>query len=455
MNASRYAAFCKSRLLLLLLALATLLPAVVSAKLPSHSLNEFEGSAVRPRENAGNPAGRGVLLGQIIQGDRTSVDLLRPRDVPRVNRPRTNALARAPILPGAPPVVPQLSFRALWIMPRVDYVGDFGVRRFQRVVDLADFKIEGPLGASATAMPDDLVDLAIDPRGPTYYAALLQNIVAIDPATGKQEVIGLPPGEEKGPRSVAFDTKRQRLLVSSYSMSQLFAYTPSTKKWDELNQFGALAMAYDEQQDALYMFGRFSPMDGGRRTIERCTPKGNFVAQITLAETPHGRREEDFQLKLVGNHFVILAMVDEANVGGETPHIFVYDRKSGDLVYEGDLEIQSEKAEITDEELRKLYGQLALPNGRESSVAVWKILGGGNSVLERLEQLTEKAQPIQEYRTTLILERIGTPEAKALLDKWAADKSRPDRGESASAALERINYRHGTPPALIQRLRSN
>lgn len=358
-------------------------------------------------------------------------------------------LMSAPALPVVKPKPPQLAafeFQALFFTPKVVDNAPFpGARTSTYDVDLAHFTIEGPLGSSFTPMPPGICCLTVDPRGPTYYGATSEDIVSIDPVTLATKSIGLPPDHHWGVQSIAFDTKRQRLLVSYWNAGHLAAYAPAEAKWTELKASGALAMTYDEKEDALYMFGR-DPIGGGGGGFVRCTPEGISVSQITLSGNPRSAgmvpgpfARPGLQLKLFDRHFVLVAFEPSrrANIDG-APYIYVYGRESGELEYEGELAVHAGQAALGVHEIRKLFLELAHADKRAANVVMWRIADGGNAVIDPLERLTADAQSLQQRRATQILERIGTPESKARLDKWATDQAKPLRAGAASAALERM-----------------
>lgn len=184
-----------------------------------------------------------------------------------------------------------------------------------------DFTQDGPAKDTLKPLPDKVVRLVHDPKGKKNYGLTMHEVCEVD--LEKKKTVNLDPGvgleRISWPRAVAFDTKRNRLLVMSSKL--IYEYAPATGKWRvvaELPRGIELAgLTYHAKDDTLYAVGQGFGEDA-RPTLYQMNAQGAVLrsAALTAPVFPGllGRMDPDRGIQLVstGTH---LALV----IGGPGP----------------------------------------------------------------------------------------------------------------------------------------
>jgi hypothetical protein len=143
--------------------------------------------------------------------------------------------------------LPKLKFRAL------NYT--VGERRFEVFASAGDFTLAGPDEASLHGLPGKVMRLTADPKGKKHYGISSHDIVEVD--FDKHTTTKIAPGPDgpkiSWPSDVAFDTKRNRLLLTTSTGGYLIAHDPAAGTWETLvENFPIAALAYHPKNDMLY-----------------------------------------------------------------------------------------------------------------------------------------------------------------------------------------------------------
>ena len=155
--------------------------------------------------------------------------------------------------------LPKLEFSALHLTM---------VRRLDVAAAFGDFTLAGPKVDSLKPLPKGVTRLAVDPAGKKYYGLTGHAVVEVDleKQTATKLDLGLDVPELSWPCGIAFDTKRQRLIVVSLGgVGYMYAYSPKTGKWSviaDMNNLDLAALAYDPEEDALYGLEQTRGEDG-------------------------------------------------------------------------------------------------------------------------------------------------------------------------------------------------
>jgi hypothetical protein len=162
------------------------------------------------------------------------------------------------------------------------------------------FSVLGPISSTLRPVNGQVHQLAVDPRGPTYYGKGGHEVLLVD--LDGQSIEELHTGDSI-PRfswlsAIAFDSKRQRLLATTFGGGgYLYAYSPANRAWSVLAEPGlaSSALTYVAAEDALY--GLDNAMGPGAliREVYRFSPVGARLQTIRLSE-PISRDDSTPQL---------------------------------------------------------------------------------------------------------------------------------------------------------------
>lgn len=207
-------------------------------------------------------------------------------------------------------------------------------------MSIAEFTGRGPRAQSAwpVTLPDlyPLTHIAVDPAGPAHYGITTHAVGRIVPGTG--QFVELKPSatlpKPSWPSAVAFDTKRQLLLVAA--RSQGHSYHPGTGEWKLLpwlKDDGEVALAYDAGQDLLY--GLQADFGGHAATsLKRFNAQGAEFETIRLSNPiPVGRYPNAFaQLAFADEKLLCLVLPSEKELdagSGVRARTYLIDTSSG------------------------------------------------------------------------------------------------------------------------------
>lgn len=204
--------------------------------------------------------------------------------------------------------VPPVRFHAVRVV---------GGDRVQPPASYGQFTQAGPDAATFVPLPGRVVRLAHDPAGNKHYGLTDHEIHEVD--LRKRTSTKLDPGlnvpEVHWPGAIAFDGKRQRVLV--VAQGYVYAYTPGTGAWAALAEVprGVIyaAIGYHAKADALYVLG--APRggdDGSPPTLYRLNDKGAVLKETELGAPmfpgliDRGPTGGHVQLADAGDHLAVL-----------------------------------------------------------------------------------------------------------------------------------------------------
>src|SRR5262245_24786810 len=130
-----------------------------------------------------------------------------------------------------------------------------GRRPFDEFRSFGEFALSGPTINSLKPLPDRVGRITYDPVGKKHYGISDHALALIDmdKKTVTKIDMGLHVPKMSWPAAITFDTKRERVLVTTSTNGYLFAYYPKTQKWEVLaDKLDAPALTYHPQDDALY-----------------------------------------------------------------------------------------------------------------------------------------------------------------------------------------------------------
>ncbi|MDY3562042.1 hypothetical protein R5W23_003488 [Gemmata sp. JC673] len=143
--------------------------------------------------------------------------------------------------------LPKLSFSAVH--------STFGKHPHEVSRSFGEFTLTGPKADTLKPLPRNVSRVVYDPVGKKHYGIARHALAEID--FEKQEAteidIGFAVPKISWPNNVTFDTKRNRvLLTTSGGGGILYSYTPKTGKWEALAEKPPAVVTYHPKTDALY-----------------------------------------------------------------------------------------------------------------------------------------------------------------------------------------------------------
>lgn len=211
-----------------------------------------------------------------------------------------------------------------------------------------EFTPAGPI--AKTLFPLEGVErVTVDPRGPEYYVPGGHDVFRYDQKTRTLEKIELT---HKVPaiswlHSVAFDTKRNRLVATSFGGGgYLYAYYPDDKKWEVLTQPGinTPAMVYVPSQDCIYGVEGGSIQPGPVKEFIRFSPDGVRLGSTRISE-PIEWSGSSVQLCWADGHLILLLYPSNRFHPFQTaeptgkPWSYIIDAKTGKVVSAGEMSL--------------------------------------------------------------------------------------------------------------------
>jgi uncharacterized protein YjiK len=129
-------------------------------------------------------------------------------------------------------------------------------------VSVGEFTLAGPKEDSLKPLPERIRHLAYDAAQKRYYGITGHDVHVVDVENKTSEKLELPGHvpELSWPCGIAFDTRRQRLIVVSLGgVGHMYAYATKTKEWSvvaELDNLDLSSLTYDNDNDRLYALHR-------------------------------------------------------------------------------------------------------------------------------------------------------------------------------------------------------
>lgn len=169
--------------------------------------------------------------------------------------------------------LPKLSFQAHHILGKSPHEA---TRAF------GEFTLSGPKKDTLVPLPKHVSRIAYNPASKKYYGIYQNKLAEIDIENSKPTTIetGLKVPEISWPADVTFDTKRERVLLTTFGGGgYLYAYTPKTNTWEVLAEKPAQVIAYHTKNDTLY--GLRCDF-GGKTELQEINAKGAIVTSTAL-----------------------------------------------------------------------------------------------------------------------------------------------------------------------------
>jgi hypothetical protein len=168
--------------------------------------------------------------------------------------------------------LPKLAFQAHHYVP--------GGERFNVSRSYGEFTFTGPKADTLKPLPNRVGRITYDPAGKNYYGITDHRVAVIDMEKQKATKIdmGLDVPEMNWPADITFDTKRERVLVTTSTNGYLFAYYPKTEKWEVLaEKLHFPAFTYHPKDDVCYAL-----KGDGSGELHQINAKGAVVTTVKL-----------------------------------------------------------------------------------------------------------------------------------------------------------------------------
>jgi hypothetical protein len=197
--------------------------------------------------------------------------------------------------------------------------------------------------------------IAVDPRTSKWYGVRDRAAPVLldfdNNAAISFEVKG-DIAEMHWPRGVAFDTKRDRLLISTCHVSAyLYACDVTANRWSivrDMKRVHLIAMAYSPDEDCIYALMSTIAKSEEMRLC-RLDPDGNVTKEFDIQLPIQRRGAESWftppQLALAGHHVAVLTARPAARGGQQIAmDCMIVDINNGEITFSGELPRDGEVA---------------------------------------------------------------------------------------------------------------
>ena len=323
-----------------------------------------------------------------------------------------------------------------------------GERPFGVAGEVAEFTVAGPIQSTLRTLPRDINRVAIDPRGPTCYGIQgHSNVAHVDLNTQKVTPMEIEADipELSWPCGVAFDTKRNRLILTSFGgVGYMYGYDPGQKQRSLVRDMANVdlqCLTYSAQEDCFYGLGANR---GERKTVslyrfDHSGQVGEFLQlDLILPGGPERMHFSPPQLAAIGKHLAILTapMANPFGQGELSPMTcHVIEPKSGKVVYTGEMRDRVPPAtDVTAAQLKTLWAELRQAPTAAAEKLVTQLAAGGDAAVSAIR---DDLPPLQLPNPAKVHELI----ARLDRDEW---KDRED------ATSQLLNMGGSIEPALRQ-----
>jgi hypothetical protein len=376
----------------------------------------------------------------------------------------------------------ELTFAALWesaIPPQPQPRPRMPGRPVERTLEWARFTPRGPLAQTLVPLPGDLEQVVFDEAGSTYYGSRANELLRVDAATGKSEAIpvdaSVPPLDQ--PLSLAFDSKRRRLLITNSSgQGCLLAYQVDQKAWSVVSRpaIAAQALVYSPEEDALFAILERYGQYGG---FAKFNPQGALLESYAVA-TPYPRRAGRGRRQFVyyrhfgagrwqlaySQGFLVVVRGVAAQFGtrrfggppgpsGGEAEIEVFDPATGKSTDFGAARLHPGRERLDGPEVQRLWEQLAEEDGQAADKAVWRLAAGHTEAVRAIEERLPPLPKVDERRLAELIEQLDSSEAAV---RRAAFDTLSEWGGSIEPQLTRhANHPSAEVRSQVRRLLKN
>ena len=216
-------------------------------------------------------------------------------------------------------------------------------------VSLGEFTPNGPIVATLRPFPAGVDKVVVAPNG-SVYCQNRHGVFVIDSDTRRLRELETNPETPHFSwlSSIAFDTKRNRLLASAGS--GLYGLDPETQIWTLLTRsaLGSAATVYVESEDAVYGLNQARGSDESFSRIGQFAPTGALVRSIRLPEEIWRSGSHDDVVQLCwANGRLVIVISERSHASTPLPPVlkprcYVVDPKTGQIVYACYMEPQSD-----------------------------------------------------------------------------------------------------------------
>ena len=153
---------------------------------------------------------------------------------------------------------------------------------------IGNYTVTGPVASSLRPISDQLTKLAIDSQFERVFGRGHHDVYRL-PDQGELQLIAQDPALEEMSwlSAIAFDTKRNRLLASTFAGGgYLYVYEPDKDQWSIVCRpgLGVCALAYAEQDDVLYGVNLAAGPKETVKTLMTFNQHGARTSEISLSE---------------------------------------------------------------------------------------------------------------------------------------------------------------------------
>ena len=272
--------------------------------------------------------------------------------------------------------------------------GSAGQRPHERgQLQYGKFTIRGPMPQTLLPVPERTEQIAADAVSDVQYFRRGAEISQVNGQTGETKVLAwdgeLP--QLSGPSGIAFDTRRQRLLLtSSGGGGYLYAYDVGQKKWSVVGRpgLGTNAMLYVPAEDAIYAINQSHGGDGVVQLLRKFNAHGAAIDSYRLPHTIRGGIMHGpfstIDLAYLNGRIAILGppVPDPLDESALVPQIHVFDLESKSFVYTGLLRPHPGIVDLSAERLDELWQLLADRNETKADRAMWDMAAGHTPAVE-------------------------------------------------------------------------
>jgi hypothetical protein len=156
------------------------------------------------------------------------------------------------------------------------------------ITEFVQFTQNGPMPGTAQAIPKGINDVAMDPASGKLYGISGHEVVELDMHSHTSTVMdmGMDVPDLSWPCGIAFDTKRQRLLVASLGGEGfLYAFDPAVRSWSVLTSMDnrdISALVYSAKFDALFALEPGRGHSG--MALVKMSADGSPIGTVTLGD---------------------------------------------------------------------------------------------------------------------------------------------------------------------------
>ena len=277
------------------------------------------------------------------------------------------------------------------------------------------FTIRGPMPQTLLDVPDRMEQVAADPVSGDWYLRRGDEIRHINGKTGESTVLAwdgdLP--RLSWPSGIAFDTLRQRLLLTSFGGGgYLYAYAVGQKKWSVICKPGLStnAMLYVPSEDAIYAVN-LSLGGEGVQYVRKFNGHGALIESYRLPTPIRGGQMprgpfSSVDLAYVDGRIAILGPLvpDPLDEAALVPQIHVFDLESRGFVYTGLLRPHPGIVDLSAERLTELWQFLADRNETKADKAIWDLAAGH---IPAVQYIASHLPPIPKVDETEVRKAIA------------------------------------------------